>query len=61
MEGFKKTENDLVSSDKIRDAKKQDAVSILGRQPKYVRKVPFQFQQLPFFDTAHFCDPADAG
>jgi len=61
METMKKTENEHVSSDKIKEAKRGDANSILGRQPVFAKKVPFQLQSLPFFDTSYYCDPVDAG
>ncbi|XP_059471751.1 neither inactivation nor afterpotential protein C isoform X2 [Neocloeon triangulifer] len=60
-DGMKQTEMQLVSQDHIKNVNRNEASFILGRQPVFVRKVPFQFHMLPFFDTSHFCDPVDAG
>jgi hypothetical protein len=61
MEGFLRTANEQIPSDKMKSAKRGDAITILGRPPVFIKKVPYQLQQLPFWDTSLYCDPADAG
>jgi hypothetical protein len=61
MEGFQRTANENIPSDNIKSARRGDAITILGRPPIFIKKVPYQLQQLPFWDTSNFCDPADAG
>ncbi|XP_065353511.1 neither inactivation nor afterpotential protein C isoform X2 [Cloeon dipterum] len=61
IDGLKGTETMSISQEKIKAVKSSEASFLLGRQPIFVRKVPFQFQMLPFFDTSHFCDPTEAG
>lgn len=61
MDGVKKSANENVSSDKIKSARRGDAIALLGKPPVFIKKVPYQLQQLPFWDTSYYCDPADAG